>query len=554
MKLGKIRTVTVLASAIFAAGCATAPGKPNGDLSSQLRETFASDDPCSNNARNIGIAGGALLGLIVGSAVGDGKAGALATGAVVGSLVGGLIGSDLDRKRCELSKVAKQYGLDMTFSTVNANGEVLELGGPQPKTADAGRTQATLVGSTVTVRDKEGAAGHFESGSDRLTPKAREYFTAIAAQYSPEKILAGQTDSKRREELGKQLAQRRLFLMGHTDDTGSSQLNANLSERRARAVAGYLKQQGITENALYFQGAGETLPVADNRTDAGRAANRRVEIVELVDEASFKKYLAARQPNYQFYRPADVAATTDGSTSKITSPEAKSSAQAVAATAASSARFTKSSPSTAMKPTGKARTEAAQSAKALIVNFGGVPYSPQEATLNVGSVTPEKSGFSLISKAYADDAVVLSDCTRDRPRAAGSVKSLRDGSAYKTSEHLPQLYGKTWAGDVNGNLVVINRLAVLRNGGTPTNLPELKVYAQYKPATPKKPEVHEEPQVNSYLVGQGVLYRMFPRGDAGLKCMDLLFATDGSTSAKAGKLVYAAGASNFVANFKPQLQ
>ena len=54
----------------------------------------------------------------------------------------------------------------------------------------------------------------------------------------------------------------------------------------------------------------------------------------------------------------------------------------------------------------------------------------------------------------------------------------------------------------------------MRDGGKPANLPELKVYAQYKPSAAKKPEVNEEPRVNSYLVGQGVLYRMFPRGDA----------------------------------------
>jgi outer membrane protein OmpA-like peptidoglycan-associated protein len=558
MSFQHARNVALAASAVLASGCATAPGEPTNSLSSQLRQTFANDDPCSNNARNIGIAGGVLLGVIVGNNLGAGKSGALATGALVGGLVGGLIGSDMDRKRCELSKVAKQYDLDMTFSTLNTNGEVQEIGASQNKTADSAGTQPTIVGSTVTVRDKDGAVGHFESGSDRLTPKAREYFAAIAAQYSGEKMLAGQTDPKRREELGKQLAQRRLFLMGHTDDTGSSQLNATLSERRARAVASYLKQQGLPENALYFQGAGETLPMADNRTDTGRAANRRVEIVEVADEASFKKYLEARKPNYQFYRPSDVAAATGVSANKAKS-DATTPTVANAASSAKPEKQSKVAASTQKSKTltvvpARAPTATTTTAKAPILNFGGAPYSPQQATLNVGSVIPEKSGFSLISKAYANDTVLMSDCTRDRPRAVGSVKSLHDGSTYKTNEHMPQLFGKTWASDVNGNLVVINHLAVLRNGGTPANLPELKVYAQYKPGASKKPEINEEPQVNSYLVDQGVLYRMFPRGDAGLKCVDVLFATDGSTAAKGGKLIYTAGAADFVADFKPRLQ
>ena len=102
--------------------------------------------------------------------------------------------------------------------------------------------------------------------------------------------------------------------------------------------------------------------------------------------------------------------------------------------------------------------------------------------------------------------------------------------------------------------MVINRLAILRDGGTPANLPELKVYAQHNPANVKKPVINEEPRVNSYLVGQGVLYRIFPRTEGGIKCMDLLFATDGSTTAKGGKLVYTAGAAQYVANIKPQVQ
>lgn len=539
----KMRSVTALATVVVA-GCATAPGKPNSDLASQVRENFASDDPCSNNARNIGIAGGALVGLIIGNSVGEGKAGARATGALLGGLVGGFVGADMDRKRCELSKVAKQYNLDMTFSAIQANGEVVGAAA-LPKTTSAAGSDKTVIGTTVSVRDKEGAMGHFESGSDQLTPKAREYFAAIAAQYSSKNMLEGQTDPKRREEISRQIAQRRIFLIGHTDDTGSSDTNASLAERRAKAVAGFLRQQGIAESALYFQGAGETLPVADNRTEAGRNANRRVEIVEVTDEQNFRKYLETRKPDYEFYRPVVVAPSESASKAKqiVAAPVAKPSARPQAALARPGAVAT-GQPG----PSGTANTVSPS------INYGGSPYTPQEASLKVSALIPDKSSFGFVSKAYASDAVVLTDCTNDRPRAAGAVKSLRDGSSYKTNEHMPQLFGKTWADSVNGNLVVINRLAILRDGGTPANLPELKVYAQHNPANVKKPNISEEPRVNSYLVGQGVLYRMFPRPEGGIRCMDLLFATDGSTSAKGGKLVYAAGTGQYVANIKPQVQ
>lgn len=538
----QVRKVVIATSTIFVAGCATAPGAPSGGLVNQVRETFANDDPCANNARNIGIAGGAILGLIIGNSVGDGKAGARTTGALLGSLVGGFIGADMDRKRCELSKVAKRYNLDMTFSVINASGEVINTA-TSSKTGDSAGTDKAVIGTTLTVRDKEGVVGHFESGSDQITPKAREYFAAIATQYGTKNMLEGQTDPKRREEISKQIAQRRIFLVGHTDDTGSSDLNASLAERRAKAVASFLRQQGIAETALYFQGAGETLPIADNRTEAGRSANRRVEIVEVTDEANFKKYLDARKPDYQFYRPVDVASPPGSNKPATTAPIVIPSVKP---------------PTVAVRPGTVTPAEVEPSAipnmKPPLINFGGSPYSPQEATLKVSALLPEKSNFGFLSKAYANDAVVLTDCTSDRPRAAGVVKSLRDSSSYKTNEHMPQLFGKTWADNVNGNLVVINRLAILRDGGTPANLPELKVYAQHNPSNVKKPVISEEPRVNSYLVGQGVLYRLFPRSEGGIKCMDLLFATDGSTSAKGGKLVYPAGPTLYVANIKPQVQ
>jgi outer membrane protein OmpA-like peptidoglycan-associated protein len=65
---------------------------------------------------------------------------------------------------------------------------------------------------------------------------------------------------------------------GHTDSQGADQYNQQLSERRASAVAGYLGSHGVKSTRLLTIGAGETRPVASNDTDAGRAANRRVEL------------------------------------------------------------------------------------------------------------------------------------------------------------------------------------------------------------------------------------------------------------------------------------
>jgi outer membrane protein OmpA-like peptidoglycan-associated protein len=65
---------------------------------------------------------------------------------------------------------------------------------------------------------------------------------------------------------------------GHTDSTGSDSYNQNLSERRAGAVAQYLRSQNIGSERLLTVGMGEARPVADNGSADGRQANRRVEI------------------------------------------------------------------------------------------------------------------------------------------------------------------------------------------------------------------------------------------------------------------------------------
>jgi outer membrane protein OmpA-like peptidoglycan-associated protein len=71
-------------------------------------------------------------------------------------------------------------------------------------------------------------------------------------------------------------------VQGHTDDTGSSRYNEDLGQRRADAVRRYLsRQQGLALNRMSTISYGDTLPVAPNKTKAGRAQNRRVVIVVL---------------------------------------------------------------------------------------------------------------------------------------------------------------------------------------------------------------------------------------------------------------------------------
>ena len=69
-----------------------------------------------------------------------------------------------------------------------------------------------------------------------------------------------------------------LEVAGHTDDQGDEALNIDLSQRRAEAVRIYLIEVGALAENLTAKGYGESVPVADNGSETGRAINRRVEL------------------------------------------------------------------------------------------------------------------------------------------------------------------------------------------------------------------------------------------------------------------------------------
>jgi len=529
-------------------GCATDPR--TGQAS--LKQTFASDDPCANNARNTGIAIGAIAGAILGNQVKHSNS-ARIVGALAGAAVGGLIGQDMDQRRCALAKIAKQYDLNLKTSVVTASGAVIDDSslGTAP---NAGTIKQSAVGMVVEVREQAGRGGHFETNSDQLTEPAQRYFSAIADSYNARIAADNMSDPKEKADYIAQVSKRKILLIGHTDDTGNSRLNADLSERRAQAVAVYMEKRGIPKDSLYFQGAGEAYPIADNGNDNGRAQNRRVEIVEVADAAAFNRYLADRKPRYEFYRPGDAM------------PEQPAAARVADASATPPKPATISRPAVktqAAKPADNRPAVAAlKSAPAATVapvapngiDFGGTPMVAM-ATADIGK--PADKGrplFSLISTAYADEPVI-GDCTRDRPRVANSVKTLADGKVYKTSEYLPGLYGKTWAEQVNGHLVVLNKVAVLASNGAAANLPEFKVYTDYNAASGATaiPALSATPEVNTYLGDKGVLYRMFMAGKGGLSCVDVVFGNDGAVRAKSGRLIYSRSARLMSADFKPML-
>ena len=72
----------------------------------------------------------------------------------------------------------------------------------------------------------------------------------------------------------------RMRVVGHTDSVGSSAVNEQLAKQRAASVMSYLTAHGVNQSRLSIDGKGDTQPVSANNSDAGRAENRRVELVK----------------------------------------------------------------------------------------------------------------------------------------------------------------------------------------------------------------------------------------------------------------------------------
>lgn len=115
---------------------------------------------------------------------------------------------------------------------------------------EARGTVITLSGSVI-----------FASGQFDLLPSARNKLTEVASALS-----SGSPDAK-------------IVVEGHTDSSGSTERNRELSLQRANAVRDALIANGVAADRISVEGFGEERPIADNSTQAGRANNRRVEIV-----------------------------------------------------------------------------------------------------------------------------------------------------------------------------------------------------------------------------------------------------------------------------------
>jgi OOP family OmpA-OmpF porin len=135
---------------------------------------------------------------------------------------------------------------------------------------------------TLTVVEKE-AMKQEVSATDMLEALNKDGYVALDIHFDTGKSTIRDESRPMIEQIVKLLsdnADLKLSIEGHTDNVGDSKSNKALSEQRAKSVMGAIVKAGIDGKRLSAAGFGQDRPVADNRTEEGRAKNRRVELVK----------------------------------------------------------------------------------------------------------------------------------------------------------------------------------------------------------------------------------------------------------------------------------
>ncbi len=131
--------------------------------------------------------------------------------------------------------------------------------------------------NTIDIPSTEGMI-HFDY---KLTIEPPKVYTLDNVFFDSGKSTLKPESSKELNELSEYMQLKKTLVIeiaGHTDNVGNKDVNQKLSEDRANAVRNYLIKKGVTADRIVAKGYGDTQPIGDNTTDAGKQKNRRTEV------------------------------------------------------------------------------------------------------------------------------------------------------------------------------------------------------------------------------------------------------------------------------------
>lgn len=194
-----------------------------GCASVQQRDPYVTRRDRTVKGAGVGAAAGAVGAVLAGKREAD----EILAGAAIGAVVGGGVGAYMDRQQEKLARIP-----GTTVERVGEDTLLLHF------------DSDVLFDVNSAVIDSSGRA-------------TLEDVAAVLDEYDKTAVI----------------------IQGHTDATGSEELNQQLSERRAGSVRNYLVGRGVDDGRLSAVGYGEGYPVASNDSEFGRQQNRRVDIL-----------------------------------------------------------------------------------------------------------------------------------------------------------------------------------------------------------------------------------------------------------------------------------
>jgi outer membrane protein OmpA-like peptidoglycan-associated protein len=178
------------------------------------------------------------------------------------------------------------YNMKLSQSRADSVAEHLIAEG-----VDASKIETLGLGPTSPIASNDTREGRMENrrvdiyaiaevrALDRMNFPSAALFERDNAELSEE----GEALIKRNIEKGRDMFNRAnaIIVIGHTDDKWDDEYNMELSKQRAATVTAFIESQGIDASKIVTTGMGESMPIASNATRAGRAANRRVQVLVL---------------------------------------------------------------------------------------------------------------------------------------------------------------------------------------------------------------------------------------------------------------------------------
>lgn len=424
-----------------------------------------------------------------------------------GAATGAVVGAYFDHRRKQLELVAERTHTHVVMTDVAVE--------PPSRSTAAAKSGASCPKNGLVA--EIGSQGMFRLGSATPTPRARRALFQLGQAYARPENSHGQP------------IKTKLLITGHTDSTGTARRNQALSEARAKAVAAIFVRAGVPATALFVKGAGSSQPISDNATAAGRARNRRVEILEIDNESDLLSYAAAR---------AQDRRNLVHSTGPQVRPHTvtRSAPREVPITTVARSRKTVSpNPSRQGVPPAVAERESI----AQRYSFGGRAVGATARDLSDALGPPPQH---LLWRFHRDVHEEASDkilpCYADAPRQDGAVRRYSDNavvSEHGTADYLPGMYGPAWGGVVGATKVGFSPVKVLRDDAQAVGTPQVLLQRNTKGA----PSSRFRGVVNTYEGQKGVLYRVFlPESSAPFVCFDVVLPKSAPFHSPAGWLYY----------------